>query len=195
MKNKQRALIIVPHQDDELILAGPFWDRLQNEYEVFVAFTTNGDYDLKERINGRLLEALDALGQLSIDATHVIFLGYGDKWKGTHIYNSEPDEIKVSHCGMSKTYALPNHPEYHFIRNGEHAEYTRRNLLLDLVALIESILPDTILCCDVDNHPDHIATSLIFEEALGMILKKKNEYNPLVLKKFNYIHFLKCYFF
>ena len=186
MSYKKKALIIVPHQDDELILAGPFWDKLQDEYEVFVAFTTNGDYDLKQEINRRLLEALSALRELGVQDSHVIFMGYGDKWKGKHIYNAGQDEIKVSHCGRHETYALANHQDFHYIKYGEHAAYTRKNLLSDMVSIIESIHPDAILCCDIDEHPDHIATSLLFEEAIGMLMKKDEGYHPLVLKKFNY---------
>lgn len=186
MSYKKKALVIVPHQDDELILVGPFWDKLQDEYEVFVAFTTNGDYDLKQETNGRLLEALSALQELGVQDSHVIFMGYGDKWKGKHIYNASQDEIKVSHCGRHETYALANHQDFHYIKYGEHAAYTRKNFLSDMVSVIESIHPDAILCCDIDEHPDHIATSLLFEEAVGMLMKKDEGYHPLVLKKFNY---------
>jgi hypothetical protein len=47
-------------------------------------------------------------------------------------------------------------------------------------------LPDVLICCDLDHHPDHIATSLFFEEVMGIILKGNPGYRPIVLKRYAY---------
>ncbi len=183
---KKKFLIVVPHQDDELILAGPFMDQIIAIWEVFVIFTTNGDYGLKMRKNYRLEEAIKALSIFGIKKENIIFCGYGDKWKGKHIYNSMPDDLKESSCGMKTTYALESHEDFHYMKYGKHAVYTRRNYLLDLKESVKEIYADIILCVDLDNHPDHIATSLFFEEAIGKIFKECPDYKPIILKRYAY---------
>ena len=44
----KRCLIIVPHPDDEINVAGGIFDQLlDNDYDITVAFTTYGDYNPK----------------------------------------------------------------------------------------------------------------------------------------------------
>lgn len=43
----QKVLVIVPHEDDEINVAGSLmYHYVQSGAEVFCAFTTNGDYSL-----------------------------------------------------------------------------------------------------------------------------------------------------
>lgn len=186
MDEKKKLLIVVPHEDDELILAGPFWDVMMENYEVFVLFTTNGDYGIRTEKNSRLEETLSALNVMGVKESNVIFLGYGDKWNNYHLYNSRNDEVRESACGRNKTYALDSHQDFHFQKKGEHAQYTKHNFQMDLYEAIEGIMPSVILCCDLDDHPDHIATSICTEEAIGTLLLTHKDYYPLVLKKFAY---------
>ena len=61
-----RALILVPHPDDEINVAGSTIIRLSRSgAEVFVAYSTNGDFDRTEEI--RAEEALASLKILGVN--------------------------------------------------------------------------------------------------------------------------------
>lgn len=184
MKEK-RAMIIAPHPDDEINLAGQILPYLQEDgYEIYVVYTTNGDSDRKIG-NKRLKEALNACEVLGIPTNHVIFLGYANEWeKGNHLYNSSG--ILKSALGKYQTNSIEEHPEYFYKKNKKHKNFTQSNFKDDLKNVICDFLPDLIICVDIDTHPDHRATSLTFEEVMGNILKEIVEYRPLILKKFAY---------
>ena len=162
--SKQKVLFIVPHEDDEVFVGGPMILNLTQDpsYEVFVFIATNGDYYPFE--NGiRIKESLAGLKLMGVAKDKIFFGGYGDSWKGTHIYNSSANEVKISHGGFEETYV--NNDEYkdwHYIKYGKHAEYTRTNYLLDIQSLIETIRPDVIFAVDMDSHQDHRGLSLFF---------------------------------
>lgn len=177
----RRVMVVVPHQDDELILmCGVLEEYVQADSEVYVVFTTNGDYyGLGRR---RIQEAVNVLGRLGIDSSHIFFLGYGDQWKTPyrHIYHAPDDALVKSHAGRYATYGSARHAVY------EIAPYTRENLLHSLQGVIEEVLPDTLFCIDYDSHPDHRATSLFFDEAMQRVLRARADYAPTVYKGFAY---------
>lgn len=72
------AMVFVPHQDDEVSVAGVLIRRLrQQKTEVWVCYTTNGDYEVP--VETRLEEAISALELLGVPADHIIMLGYPDR--------------------------------------------------------------------------------------------------------------------
>jgi len=183
----KKVLFIVPHQDDELFVGGPLLINLirDNEYDVYVFIATNGDYysyDHKLRIK----ESIKVLTSIGLKKDRIIFGGYGDCWKGKHIYNSENEEIKESHAGYFSTYLESDLTEWHFQRHSTHASYTRNSYLLDLQDLLTTIMPKVIICVDVDVHRDHRCLSLLTEEALAKILSENINYSPVLLKKYAY---------
>ncbi len=187
MQLQKKYLIIVPHPDDEINIAGQLICQLtQTNNEVHVLFTTNGDYYIYEG-ERRLKEAINALRVLGVDEKNIIFMGYGDDWKGKkHIYNAKDETAIESMGGRRQTYGLKTHPEYRFTKSGCHYEYTRKNYKQDMMDVILDLLADVLVVVDFDWHPDHRCTSLMFEEVMGDILKAKNDYKPVVLKKFAY---------
>ena len=184
----KKVLFIVPHEDDEVFVGGPMIMNLTKDfnYEVFVFIATNGDYYPFE--NGiRIKESLNALDMMGVKGDHIIFGGYGDCWRGTHIYNSPDDEAKTSQGGFEKTYVEnPRYMNWHYQKFGDHATYTRRHYLQDVQSLVEDIKPDVILAVDMDTHRDHRCLSLLLDEALCNILRKKTGYCPILLKKYAY---------
>ncbi|MBZ9636626.1 PIG-L family deacetylase [Clostridium sp. FP1] len=184
---KQNVLIIVPHQDDEINVAGSMIYKLTKENIcVDVLYTTNGDYHPYEALT-RLKECISSLDVLGVSEENIHFLGYGDTWKGkTHLYNAEGDESLVSIAGKHETYGLPKHPEYRFMKSGIHSKYNRNNYKRDMRDVILDIMPTVIICVDFDWHWDHRATSLMFEEIIGDLLKERNDFKPFVMKKFAY---------
>ena len=178
----RRVMLLVPHQDDDInVLGGVMEEYVKYGSEVFVVFSTNGDYhDLALE---RLQEAIDVMEFIGIPEDHVIFLGYGDNWDpaGPHVYNAESGMTIRSAIGRTETYGLENHPAY---RQG--ALYTTDNFLMDIESVILEYRPDILYCVDYDSHIEHRALMLAFDKAVGRILKQQKEYRPLVLKGYAY---------
>lgn len=183
----KKVLVISPHPDDELNLVGSILPvMIDQQMDVYVVYTTNGD---AERIinNKRTQEAIDALSVYRVPEDHVIFLGYANDWQfGTHIYHGKEGEVFTSHLKKVETNGIKSHPEYCFQKQKIHHAFTRENLKADLKDVMEEILADVLICVDYDPHPDHRATSLLFEEILGEMLHERTDYHPTLLKKFAY---------
>ncbi|MBR1849671.1 MAG: PIG-L family deacetylase [Lachnospiraceae bacterium] len=183
----KKVLVISPHPDDELNLVGSILPAMiEQQMDVYVVYTTNGD---AERIidNKRIQEAIDALAVYHVPEDHVIFLGYANDWQfGTHIYHGKEGEVFTSHLKKVVTNGIESHPEYCFQKKKIHHDFTRENLKADLKDVMGEILADVLICVDYDPHPDHRATSLLFEEILGEMLHERTDYHPTVLKKFAY---------
>ena len=177
-----RVMLFVPHQDDDInVLGGVMEEYVKYGSEVYVVFSTNGDYH--DLADVRLREAVSVMGAVGIPEENVIFLGYGDGWdpKGCHLYNTEPDKAIRSAVGYAKTYGIQGHEAY---REGQL--YTLRNFLNDIESVILEFKPDLIYCVDWDSHADHRALSLSFEKVMGKILKEDPDYRPEVLKGYAY---------
>lgn len=183
----KKALIIVPHPDDEINIAGQLILELKKkQIETFVLYTTNGDAE-KKIGNKRLYEAISALEILGIKKEYVIFLGYPNEWSGKkHLYNASKNELLISKLGKSETNSIPEHPEWCFRNYSKHHLFTRNNFKKDFADVIRQISADLLVCVEFDSHPDHRATSLMFDEIIGEMLRGKCSYRPLILKK--YVH-------
>ncbi len=184
----KKILILVPHQDDDIILCGVFLKGLIEEgYQVFVVFMTNGDYDSQIGLV-RIQEALTVMKLYGIPETQIIFMGYANQYASgyPHIYNARPDEILKSRFGNTETYGHVEHPEYCYQRHGVHNLYQRKNLISDLKEIILEILPDIIMATDVEMHVDHIANSLFLDEVIGELFKSNSDFRPIIYKKQGY---------
>ena len=178
----RKVLIIAPHEDDELNMAsGVIEEYIKYGSQVHLLFATNGDY--KNKGEKRLKEALKVAVSMGIARENVTFLGYGDSWKEgkKHIYNCPEDQQEESHCGRDSTYGLPDHPAFR-----ENHSYTRRHYRQDLRDAILEYEPDVIFCTGYEQHWDHRALSLFFDEAMAEILSSRIDYHPLVLKTQSY---------
>lgn len=178
----KKVMLLVPHEDDDQnLMAGVLEEYVRYGSQVYAVFLTNGD--MGNAGPGRMQESVHVMESLGVPEEHVIFLGYGDQWAqgSPHIYNAGPDEPMTSAAGYTETYGFDGHPAYN---DGEL--YTRRHLLESLKSVLQELRPEVIFACDMDNHPDHKACSLFFEEALGQVLAQSPDYRPLVLKGFAY---------
>lgn len=182
---KASVMFFFPHPDDEInIAASTIKQFIKAGNEIKVCYITNGDY--YETTGIRLKAAINSLRILGVKEHNIVFLGYGDSCVGKHIYNRPETEPVTSHCGRKSTYALKEHPEYHYTVSRKHALYTRQNLKADMKQLILSEEPDGIFCVDYDVHADHRMSSLIFEEVMGEILLENPQYAPRIFKGFSY---------
>ena len=173
-----RILILAPHPDDEINIAGNMILTLAAaKAEIFVAYSTNGDFEQKAEI--RAQEAVDALKILGIPREKIIFLGYGDGHKLSDTPTQSP-------AGYVETYAAENFVDYSKKTFGRHSSYTKQNFKRDLKSLLLELRANIIFCVDFDNHQDHRTLSILFEEVLGEILSERSDYRPEVYKKFAY---------
>lgn len=173
-----RVLILAPHPDDEINIAGNMILTLAAaKAEIFVAYSTNGDFELAAEVRAK--EAVNALKILGVPRDKIIFLGYGDGHKLT-------DTPTASPAGHSETYAAEGFVDYAKKTFGRHSSYTRRNFKRDLKNLLLELRANIIFCVDLDNHADHRTLSILFEEVLGEILSERNDYRPEVYKKLAY---------
>lgn len=182
----QKILVIVPHEDDEINVAGSvMYMYAQKGAEVYCVFTTNGDYSFAAAT--RMREAEKSLHTLGV--TNIFFLGYGDTsnhYSGGHLFYHENDAV-TSPAGHRETYGASHFVDYAFQTHKAHSPYCRAAMRLDLESLILHLKADIIFCVDLDVHADHRAASIIFEEAMGNILKREgNTYTPIVFKGFAY---------
>ena len=173
-----RIMIIVPHQDDEVLMtAGILQQAKAFGLPVRVLMATNGDYGCRDFTTGqaRLRETLSGLSLVLPNQNHVVFLGYADTGMPkqdsflTHLF-LEKDENRVlpSHC-TDRTYGLEDQADYHTLRYGTPALYTRRNFLGDLKENIEEFSPDLIVTtCAEDVHGDHSGLFFFVMEVLQM---------------------------
>lgn len=178
----RRVMLMVPHQDDDInVLGGVLEEYVKYGSDVYVVFSTNGDYHgLGET---RFREAVQVLGYMGIPEDHVIFLGYGDQWNpsGPHIYNAGHGETVTSVFGRTETYGTQSHPSYR-----EGRTYTIDHFLEDIQSVILEYRPDVIYCVDYDYNIDHRALSLSVEKVMGNILKEEPSYRPQFFKGYAY---------
>lgn len=164
---RKRALLIVPHPDDEIL---GFTSVFLNYDSVRVVLVTCGDwyhdaiyawanctappgYLSPEEIQeldvfrpefcgARIQESTQALGFYDIEAPEVLMYPDGqlwDIWENGHAVNYQGQE------------------------------FIKENLVNDLIEVIEDYKPDTIFTTDeLDTHPDHTALFYLVEEAMRM---------------------------
>ena len=76
-----KIMVIVPHQDDELLLtAGVLYSAANAGLNPHVVMVTNGDYGCRDHSVGyaRLRETLAGVELLGVPGEQVTFLGYAD---------------------------------------------------------------------------------------------------------------------
>jgi len=176
------VLALVPHQDDELnILGGVLEQFVDYGSQVYIVYMTNGDRNLD--VEQRFAEAVAGMAECGIPESNLILLGYGDgmEAQGLGVYAGEDDQLYYSRTGCSTTHGTPDHPAFK-----EGRAYTRANLTQDIRDVILHYQPDLIFCSDLDMHRDHQTLSLLFDRAMGEVLRTQPDYAPTVFKGFAY---------
>lgn len=180
----ENIMIIVPHEDDEILMTAGIIERAVNEKKkVMVVMATNGDYEGTDKVSGsvRLEETVKGLQVLGLSEENVIFMGYADTGMypaESFLYKlyqeTEEDKLYPGHCS-TETYGLPQKPDFHTEKYGVTAAYTRKNFKSDLQEIILSEKPDTIFTTsEEDMHGDHSGLFLFVKE----ILQEQKGYHP-----------------
>lgn len=182
------ALVLVPHQDDEINLMRDLLVSLQNcGATVYVAYTTNGDYSVPANV--RYKEAIESLRLLGIPKEQIIFLGYGDSFNTAsqrHIFYADSEPV-VSNAGYSETYGTEGIEELVYQHKGYHHEYLKENYIADIDLLLQHINPAIIFGIDYDTHPDHRMLSLGLDTALRRVQANNPSFMPILYKGFAYV--------
>lgn len=194
MNKKNKAIIFAPHQDDEINIAGGLISTLlENNIEVRVVYSTNGDYCTKA--STRIKECKKALNTLGLDEKDIYFMGYSDQTRveDTHLYMTDASNIWKSKKKFTKTYHPFNDKEIAMIYDKKHHDFNKYNFQEDIISILKDYKPDYIYCIDFDSHPDHRALSLSVEYAIGKIINEIKDYRPTVYKAFAYPTFYYGY--
>lgn len=178
----KKALIIAPHNDDEILGTGGVIQKyLKKGGEVIVVILTNGDGQrrrppLTPRANyvklgyRRQTESLESLKSLGLHAENVIFFGYPDRglsklWSSHWSY----DQLYWS------KYTRTDHSPY---KNSftNRAPYCGLSLLSDLQKIIQKTNPDVIyLPHPNDSHTDHWSTNAFVIYSLEQLKEENKE--------------------
>ena len=184
----KKVLFVVPHEDDEYNIGSGIMEKYVDcGSDVRVIFVTNGD--MYGGADIRYNESTNCMKVVGIPEDKLYFLGYGDSWDSReygHIYNAPGDEVVRSAFGAYETYGTETHLDYRTAVTGKSAQYTRNNIKQDIRDIIMDFEPDVIYAIDLDEHWDHRAVSLLFEEVMGEILADVPDYTPGVFKGFGY---------
>lgn len=177
-------MVVVPHEDDEINVAGSVIFGARREgMHVICVFLTNGDYEYIPDV--RMKEAVRALGVLGVEKQDILFLGYPDG--GAHGECSVFNDRRNTEEGEPQTRGSEMIPEFYMRKTGHHHAASWWNLLSDMERVISEYRPSGIISVDLDSHPDHRMCSVVCDHALGHVLRHtKGSYKPVVLKTFAY---------
>lgn len=180
-------MVIIPHEDDEINLAGTvIYHARKLGIRVICVFTTNGDWKYPGLI--RMKEAIQALSVLGVPEEDIVFLGYpdGGVHGGRNVFVNGRKSPLIGRDGRAETYGLDTHADFAMQYRGKHQAYTWNGLVQDIKDVILRDKPVMIMATDFDSHPDHRLCYLGFLHAMKSILHTHHEYRPAVLMGFCY---------
>lgn len=172
------VMIIVPHEDDEINMAGAtIFGALQEGLDVRVVFLTNGDYEYSFDV--RRNEVFQMAKEIGLSKENIIFLGFGDFIGHEIIYNKSA--VITSHAKYNQTYGS----DFASLVMSKPKPYSWNGIVESVIDVILYFKPDTIIATDYDTHVDHRLCALTVESAMECIIKH-TEFRPQLLKGFAY---------
>lgn len=172
------AMFIVPHEDDEINMAGAtIYGAIQEGLEVYVVFITNGDYEYTFDV--RRNEAYQMAKKIGLPQENIIFLGFGD-FIGHEIIQNK-SAIITSRANHDKTYGF----DFASLVMNETQPYSWSGIIHSLIDVILYFKPDTIIATDYDTHVDHRLCTFTVAGAIEWIIKY-TEFRPQLLSAFAY---------
>lgn len=176
--NGDTVMVIVPHEDDEINMAGAtILGALQEGLEVLVVFLTNGDYEYTFDVRSN--ETYQMAKEIGLPQENIIFLGFGDFIGHKIIQNKLA--IITSHANHDKTYGF----DFSSLVMNEAQPYSWSGIIQSLIDVILYFKPDTIIATDYDTHVDHRLCALTVASAMEWIIKY-TQFRPQFLKGFAY---------
>jgi LmbE family N-acetylglucosaminyl deacetylase len=167
-------LIVAPHPDDEVLMAGALMARARGRGEsVVVAIMTNGDARCAVSGYVRERESLAALAKVGVPQENVFFLGYPDgalEALGT-VALAPAKRIDAAGACIEATGTYASDSDHirsvSMQRMGMESPYRLHAALEDLAWLFERFRPRRVVTAHpADDHPDHATTGLDVYRAL-----------------------------
>lgn len=181
--NGDTVMVIVPHEDDEINVAGAtIYGAIKEGLHVFLVYVTNGDFQYKADIRYKEVTRMASIMNLPMENIH--FLGFPDN-SGKELLATR-DRVFINHAGFSETHGSYGIIDYPTQYMGGPLSYTYNNLVLAIKDIIGRFKPSTIITIDEDVHVDHQLTSIAVEESICKVVKENSNYTPKVLKSFAY---------
>lgn len=181
--NGDTVMVIVPHEDDEINVAGAtIYGAIKEGLHVFLVYVTNGDFQYKADIRYKEVTRMASIMNLAMENIH--FLGFPDN-SGKELLATR-DRVFINHAGFSETHGSYGIIDYPTQYMGGPLSYTYNNLVLAIKDIIGRFKPSTIIAIDEDVHVDHQLTSIAVEESICKVVKENSNYTPKVLKSFAY---------
>ena len=172
------VMFIVPHEDDEINMAGAtIYGAIQEGLDVYVVFLTNGDYEYTFDV--RRNETYQMAKEIGLPQENIIFLGFGD-FIGHEIIQNKSGIIN-SHANHDKTYGF----DFASLVMNEAQPYSWAGIIQSLIDVMLHFKPDTIIATDYDTHVDHRLCTLTVASAIEWIIKY-TEFRPKFLNGFAY---------
>jgi LmbE family N-acetylglucosaminyl deacetylase len=170
-------LVISPHPDDEVLMAGGIMEQAVRRGErVAVVLVTNGDLSCRRDGNVRQVETVDALAAIGVSESSVRFLGYPDGHLAELTPSPLPPVERIGpdgRCGrFSTTWATRGRwgVDEHLHRTGTSASLTSTALTEDLASVMAELRPKHVYVSHgLDLHPDHAMTYVFFRRALDRL--------------------------
>ncbi|MDP1922662.1 MAG: PIG-L family deacetylase [Myxococcales bacterium] len=163
------VLVIAPHPDDEVLMAGGVMAQAVRRGErVAVVLLTNGDLSCQRDGRVRQAETIDALAALGVSEENVRFLGYPDG----HLAELSKTPLEVERLGpdgrcgrATTTWATRGKP-----RTGAAPLLTSTSLTDDLTSVLAELRPrEVYVTHGLDLHHDHAMTYVFFRRALDRL--------------------------
>lgn len=175
-------MVIVPHEDDEMNMAGAtIYGAKQEGLRVIIVFITNGDYEYRSSI--RFNDTYRMAREMGIPQEDIIFLGFPD-----HVMNdiSNPSHLYADGFGITYTHGDGIVQDFSTQYEGEPKSYTYESLIQVIYDVIVANTPHMIIATDYDTHRDHRLCSLAVDKAVSLLVTEQSEYKPKLLKAFAY---------
>lgn len=181
--NGDTVMVIVPHEDDEINVAGAtIYGAVKEGLQIILVYVTNGDFQYKADIRYKEVKRMASIMSLPMENIH--FLGFPDN-SGKELLATR-DRVFINHAGFSETHGSYGIIDYPTQYMGGPLSYTYNNLVLAIKDIIGRFKPSTIIAIDEDVHVDHQLTSIAVEESICKVVKENSNYTPKVLKSFAY---------
>lgn len=181
--NGDTVMVIVPHEDDEINVAGAtIYGAVKEGLQIILVYVTNGDFQYKADIRYKEVKRMASIMSLPMENIH--FLGFPDN-SGKDLLATR-DRVFINHAGFSETHGSYGIIDYPTQYMGGPLSYTYNNLVLAIKDIIGRFKPSTIIAIDEDVHVDHQLTSIAVEESICKVVKENSNYTLKVLKSFAY---------